>query len=220
MITTSNTEASINHELSTHSGSDAATAEFAERVRRNQAKLASELKSHYDFIVCGSGSSGSVVARRLAENANVSVLLLEAGGDDDVPSVMEAGQWFLNLGSERDWNFRAQPNPHLNGRAIPLDMGKVLGGGSSINVMAWVRGHKNDWNYFASEADDPAWNYESVLEIYKRIEDWHGAPDPKYRGTGGRSLSSPRGTPTRSLPPCWTGHARSGFRPSRVITAA
>ena len=109
--------------MSTHTGSDAVAAEFAERVRGNQAKLISALKPQYDFIVCGSGSSGSVVARRLAENAHVSVLLLEAGGSDDVPSVMEAGQWSVNLGSERDWNFRAQPNPHLNGRAIPLNMG-------------------------------------------------------------------------------------------------
>jgi choline dehydrogenase len=68
----------------------------------NQTKLASELKPHYDFIVCGSGSSGSVVARKLAENPNVTVLLLEAGGTDDVPSVIEAGQSLLNLGSERD----------------------------------------------------------------------------------------------------------------------
>jgi len=181
--------------VSTHTGSDAVAAEFAERVRSNQAKLISALKPQYDFIVCGSGSSGSVVARRLAENAHVSVLLVEAGGSDDVPSVMEAGQWSVNLGSERDWNFRAQPNPHLNGRAIPLNMGKVLGGGSSINAMAWARGHKNDWNYFASETDDPAWNYESVLEIYKRIEDWHGAPDPKYRGTGGPVFVQPAPDP-------------------------
>ena len=76
--------------------------DFAERVRVNQAKLTTELKPHYDFIVCGSGSSGSVVARRLAENPDVSVLLLEAGGSDDVPSVMEAVQWPLNLGSDRD----------------------------------------------------------------------------------------------------------------------
>ena len=133
-------------------------ADFGERVRVNQAKLTSELRPHYDFIVCGSGSSGSVVARRLAENPGVSVLLLEAGGTDDVPSVMEAGQWPANLGSDRDWAFQAQPNPHLNGRALPMNMGKVLGGGSSINVMAWSRGHKNDWDYFASEAGDPGWN--------------------------------------------------------------
>ena len=91
------------------------TADFAERVRRNQRKLGSELEPQYDFIVCGSGSSGSVVARRLAENASVSVLLLEAGGDDDVPEVMRAEQWPANLGSEREWNFTAQPNPSVHG---------------------------------------------------------------------------------------------------------
>jgi choline dehydrogenase len=85
-------------------------ADFAERVRANQRKLSSELKPQYDFIVCGSGSSGSVVARRLAENPDVSVLLLEAGGDDDIPEVNEAGMWLLNVGSKRDWCFHAQPN--------------------------------------------------------------------------------------------------------------
>ena len=60
-------------------------------------KLSSELKTHYDFIACGSGSSGSVVARPLAENADLSVLQLEAGGSDDVPSVINAGEWRLNL---------------------------------------------------------------------------------------------------------------------------
>src|SRR6185295_1346768 len=161
------------------------TADFIERVRVNQQKLTAELNAHYDFIVCGSGSSGSVIARRLAENPDVSVLLLEAGGSDEVPSVTEAARWVENLGTERDWNFVAQPNPHLKGRSIPLNMGKVLGGGSSINVMAWARGHKNDWDFFASESGDPAWNYQSVLEIYRRMEDWQGAPDPTRRGTGG-----------------------------------
>ena len=184
------------------------TEDFAERVRVNQAKLTSELKTHYDFIVCGSGSSGSVVARRVAENPDVSVLLLEAGGSDDVPSVMEAGQWPLNLGSDQDWAFQAQPNPNLNGRSIPMNMGKVLGDGSSINVMCWARGHKNDWDYFASEAGDPAWSYESVLKIYRHIEDWHGAPDPEYRGTGGPVFVQPAPDPNPIAPAMLKG-ARS-----------
>src|ERR1700741_1607922 len=88
-------------------------ADFARRVHVNQTKLASELESHYDFVVCGSGSSGAGVARQLAENPNVTVLLLEAGGTDDVQSVIEAGQCVLTLGSERDWGFRAEANPYL-----------------------------------------------------------------------------------------------------------
>jgi choline dehydrogenase len=203
-----------------HDETGVPTADFAERVRRNQHKLGAELRSQYDFIVCGSGSSGSVVARRPAENVDVSVLLLEAGGDDDVPAVMRADLLWQNLGSERDWNFAAQPNPHVNGRSIPLNMGKVLGGGSSINVMAWSRGHKNDWDFFASEAGDTAWNYESVLNIYLRIEDWHGAPDPGYRGTGGPVYVEPGPTPTRSHPPRLRPLVRSGFRHSRIRTAA
>jgi choline dehydrogenase len=171
------------------------TPTFNERVRSNQQQLAAALKPHYDFIVCGAGSSGSAVARRLAENPDISVLLLEAGGSDDVPHVVEAVQWPLNLGSERTWGFVGQPSPYLNGRSIPLAMGKVLGGGSSVNAMAWAHGHKNDWDFFASEAADPAWNYESVLEIYRRIEDWHGAPDSKYRGTGGPVFVQPAPDP-------------------------
>ena len=192
-------------------GFDGVDTAFTERVRINQQKLAAELKSHYDFIVCGSGSSGSVVARRLAENPEVSVLLLEAGGSDDVPSVMEAGQWPLNLGSERDWGFKDHPNPHLNGRSISLGMGKVLGGGSSINVMAWARGHKNDWDFFAQEADDPAWSYESVLNIYRRIEDWHGAPDPSYRGAGGPVFVQPAPDPSPIAPAMVEGARSAGI---------
>jgi choline dehydrogenase len=182
--------------------------EFTQRVRVNQSRLTAELKPVYDFIVCGSGSSGSVVARRLAENPHVNVLLLEAGGTDDLPSVWEANQWPNNLGSERDWAFHAEPNRYLNGRSIPMNMGKVLGGGSSINVMVWARGHKTDWDYFAAESGNAAWNYESVLKTYLRIEDWHGAPDPAYRGTGGPVFVQPAPDPNPIAPAMLEG-ARS-----------
>jgi len=189
------------------------TKDFIERVGINQRKLTAELKPHYDFIVCGSGSSGSVVARRLAENADVSVLLLEAGGSDDVPSVTDPGQWFQNLGSERDWSFVGEPNPHLNGRSIFSNMGKVLGGGSSINTMVWARGHRDDWDFFASESGDMAWNYEAVLNLYRRIEDWQGKPDPKYRGTGGPVFVQPAPNPNPIAPAMVEG-ARSVGLPS------
>jgi choline dehydrogenase len=170
-------------------------ADFAERARPDRRRPGVEVQPHYDFIVCGSGSSGSVVARRLAENADVSVLLLEAGGDDDVPDVTNANRWPLNLGGQRDWGFQAEPNPHLHGRSIPLSMGKVLGGGSSINAMIWARGHQQDWDFFAAEAGDPAWSYASVLNIYRRIEDWRGIPDPAYRGTDGPIFVQPAPDP-------------------------
>jgi len=179
---------------------NAPDAALVERVRSNQLKLSQDLRTSYDFIVCGSGSSGSVVARRLAENPAADVLLLEAGGSDDSPSITEPHLWFTNLGTERDWGFQARPNPALKDRVIPLNMGKVLGGGSSINVMAWARGHKNDWDYFAHEAADPAWNYASVLEIYRRIEDWHGVPDPQHRGSGGPVFVSPGPQPNPIAP--------------------
>ncbi|WP_459615841.1 GMC family oxidoreductase [Bordetella sp. 2513F-2] len=141
--------------------------------------------SHFDFIVCGAGTAGSVVAGRLAENPDVRVLLIEAGGDDEHPHVLEPGNWPLNLGSERDWNFAGVPNAHVNNRRIPLNMGRGLGGGSSVNVMVWARGHRNDWEDFAAESGDPAWSYASVLKIYQRVEDYWGVADSSRRGTGG-----------------------------------
>jgi len=170
------------------------------RVQANQLKLAAELQPSYDFIVCGSGSSGSVVAGRLAETGHASVLLLEAGGTDDVAAVREAQQSLANLRSERDWAFQAEPNPLLNGRRLSFSMGKVLGGGSSINNMVWSRGHKNDWDFFADEVGDPGWSYESVLGIFRRIEDWQGTPDTLRRGKGGLVYVEPARDPNPIAP--------------------
>lgn len=169
--------------------------DFAERVTANQRQRRDALRGSYDFIVCGAGSAGSVVARRLAEIPSVEVLLIEAGGSDDVPSVMQPSAWPTNLGSANDWGFVAEPNPHLNGRAMPMSMGRVLGGGSSINVMVWACGHRSDWDHFAEEAGDESWGYDAVRGIFRGIEDWQGVPDPSRRGTGGPVFVQPSPDP-------------------------
>ncbi|WP_114857788.1 GMC family oxidoreductase [Azospirillum brasilense] len=170
--------------------------EFNRRARDNQTQRRADLKPAYDFIVCGAGASGSVIARRLAENADCSVLLIEAGGSDEDEAVLNPALWPTNLGSRRDWGFQAEPNPHLDGRALPMSMGKGLGGGSSINVMVWARGHRADWDHFAEQSGDAGWSYEAVLGIYRRIENWQGAPDPHYRGSSGPVWVQPAQNPS------------------------
>jgi choline dehydrogenase len=152
---------------------------------RDNEPLAEQIRPAYDFIVCGGGAAGCVIARRLAEDPRVSVLLVEAGGSDRVPAVLDTTLWMSNIGSERDWGYRAQPSAALNGRTPVLPMGKVLGGGSSINGSVWARGHRNDYEDWAEAAGDPDWGYASVLAIYRRIEDWRGPADAHRRGTGG-----------------------------------
>ena len=145
-----------------------------------------ERNDQYDFIICGAGSSGSVVAGRLAANPDVRVLLLEAGGSDETEMVLDTDRWPMNLGNALDWGFVTEPNPRLNGRALLYSMGKVLGGGSSINVATWSRGHKADWDLYAAECGDAAWGYDAILDLYRsRVEDWVGVPDPEFYGTGG-----------------------------------
>jgi choline dehydrogenase-like flavoprotein len=160
-------------------------AEKFEAIAANQAVRRANLRSTYDYIVIGSGASGSVVARRLAENRDAQVLLLEAGGDDLKPGILITETWFFNQGGEFDWNFSAERGPSVNNRSIVQAMGKALGGGTSINAMVWARGHKNDFDFWARQAGDDAWDYRHILDIYRRIEDWHGAPDPERRGSGG-----------------------------------
>src|SRR4029077_1432453 len=163
-----------------------AQRDFDQRVRANQHRLASEIETKFDYIVCGAGTSGSVVAARLAANQSVRVLLLEAGGSDETDAIMNPNRWPMTLGTELDWGFVADPNPRLNGRANPYSMGKVLGGGSSINVSTWSRGHQADWDFYAAKSYEPSWSYEAILELYRdRVEAWAGSPDPEYRGTDG-----------------------------------
>jgi choline dehydrogenase len=175
---------------------DSTNGELANRLRANQEKIAAGLGGRFDVVVCGAGSSGSVIAGRLAADPDVKVLLLEAGDSDEVEQVMDPNLWVSALGTELDWGFVAEPNPHLNGRAIPYSMGKVLGGGSSINAGLWSRGHRASWDGYAAEADDPSWGYDAIFDLYRRrIEDWRGSSDPILRGLGGPVHVEPAADP-------------------------
>ncbi|MFJ6018847.1 GMC family oxidoreductase [Nocardiopsis alba] len=139
----------------------------------------------FDYIVCGAGASGSVLAGRLAADPAVTVLLVESGGDDDDERVRDPDLWPANLGTERTWDHVTEPNRHLNGRRLAYATGRGLGGGGAVNAGVWARGHRSDWDSYAEAAGDSAWGYAHVLEHYRDIEDWQGPPDPERRGTGG-----------------------------------
>lgn len=139
----------------------------------------------YDFIVCGGGTAGGVVAARLAANPSVRVLLVEAGGDERVEVISDSRRWMQNIGGEHDWSFRSQPCAALNGRTPPLPMGRVLGGGSSINGLIWARGHQHDYDEWAAVSGDAGWSYTNVLQTYQRIEQWQGPADTLRRGSDG-----------------------------------
>jgi choline dehydrogenase len=139
----------------------------------------------FDVIVCGAGSAGSTVAGLLAADEDLRVLVLEAGPDDADERVSDPDRWFENLGGERDWAFLTAPGAGVEARRLLYSMGKGLGGGSSINVGVWSRGHRRDWEDLAAHCADPRWDYRSVLDTYRELETWRGKPDPVRRGTDG-----------------------------------
>src|SRR5262249_60813538 len=92
-------------------------------------------------------------------------------------------QWVDNIVSRSAWAYHSEPSPHVAGRSIPLPLGKVLGGGGSINGMVWVRGHRADYDGWA-EAGNAGWDFESVLPLFQKSEDWEDGAS-EFRGAGG-----------------------------------
>lgn len=184
-------------------------ADELDAIRANQAERAKKLQSSYDYIVVGTGSAGSALVGRLAAaRPQASILVLEAGDWDTAPSVMDPSVWFTNLGSERDWKDVAIPSSGTNDRAIPEHMGKVVGGGSSINATIWARPFKTDLEHWAAESGDMAWGYEHGLSTYRHVENWQGKPDARYRGQGGPVWCQPAVNP-HPLAPAMLAACRS-----------
>jgi choline dehydrogenase len=157
--------------------------DFKVTKHHHEAGRGKALARSYDYVIIGAGSAGCVVARRLVDGTDATVLLLEAGGPGEGSSLSNPPQWVENLGSRYDWAYHYEPGPHVAGRSIPLPLGKVLGGSGSINAMVWVRGHRADYDGWA-EAGNGGWDFESVLALFKKSEDWEDGAS-EFRGAGG-----------------------------------
>jgi len=127
------------------------------------------MASGYDYIIVGAGSAGSVLANRLSADANKQVLLIEAGNSDKNPFIHIPGACGKLHRSKEDWGFETESQQHILNRRIYLPRGKTLGGSSSTNYMAYVRGNREDYNHWA-DIGNTGWSYEEVLPYFKKSE--------------------------------------------------
>src|SRR5579863_787806 len=157
---------------------------YQNATARASGRLPGEGGKMHDFIIVGAGSSGSVLAARLSADPAVRVLVIEAGGSDRHPYVHIPAA-FVRLGGPRfNWDFRTEPQAHLNQRRMYMPQGKLLGGGSSINAMVYIRGSGADYDGWAQRGNF-GWSYRDVLPYFRRAErnerlrdDFHGQDGP------------------------------------------
>src|SRR5260370_9591885 len=139
-------------------------------------------RSSYDYVIVGAGAAGCGLDSELSASG-AQVLLIESGGTDDSPTVLNPSVWFYNVGGPLDYSLPIVPTAGLNQREFRMALGHVLGGGSSINAMVWTRGMERDFEEWV-EAGAKGWGFKDVLPIYKAQEDWEGGANT-WRGTGG-----------------------------------
>jgi 4-pyridoxate dehydrogenase len=140
--------------------------------------------SQFDYIIIGAGSAGCALAARLTEPGDANVLVIEAGGWDKSPWIHIPLGWGRLHGSPRfDWGLSGEPEQNLGERRIECARGKVIGGCSSVNAMAYVRGHAGDYDRWASYGL-PGWGYANVLRHFRQQETWEGGASEFRGGVG------------------------------------
>jgi choline dehydrogenase len=146
---------------------------------------ARRVEGEFDYIIVGAGTAGCVLANRLSEDPDVTVLLLEAGGKDDYHWIHVPVGYLYCIGNPRtDWLYKTQPQAGLEGRSLSYPRGRVLGGSSSINGMIYMRGQREDYDDWARITGDRDWSWDAVLPVFKRSEDHH-AGENQWHGAGG-----------------------------------
>ena len=139
----------------------------------------------YDYIIIGAGSAGCMLAKRLTENPQKRVLLIEAGKSDNYIWIhIPVGYLYCIDNPKTDWRFKTVAEKGLNGRSLLYPRGRVLGGCSSINGMIYMRGQASDYESWVQATGDEAWSWENALKRYKVFEDYHGDTN-QWHGKGG-----------------------------------
>jgi choline dehydrogenase len=136
----------------------------------------------FDYVIVGAGSAGCVLANRLTEDPSVQVLLLEAGPEDTLDAIRVPAIFSSLFGSEVDWDYRLEPQPHYQGSTL-YPRGKTLGGSSAINLMVYIRGNRADFDGW-SELGCAGWDYASVLPYFVKAENNSQLGEPLHGRSG------------------------------------